>query len=148
MRFKKRTRRTRVVHFVSSVFDRVAIQKRPRRDGTRERKREDSKNSYERDKKRDRSKAHPTRRNLLPFRRGESTSEAHRTRRRPRGRRVVEEEKVLNPLGGLLLRQRVVVMMMLPFYLFRLWVLFPPKEILFFSFPLHPKNPKCFTNPK
>ena len=133
MRFKKRTRRTRVVHFVSSVFDRVAIQKRPRRDDTRrERKREDSKNSYERDKRDRSSKAHPTRRNLLPFR-GESTSEAHRTRRRPtRGRRVVEEEKV-PPLGGGLLLRRVVVMMMLPFYLFCLWVqIFPSK---FFFFP-------------
>lgn len=54
--------------------------------------------------------AYPTRRTVLPFRSGESTSEAHRTRsrsRRPRGggrrRRVEEEEEEDHHRGGLLL---------------------------------------------
>ena len=65
----------------------------------------------------DEIKAYPTRRTVLPFRSGESTSEAHRTRsrsRRPRGggrRRRVEEEEEVPPGGGLLLLllRRVVV---------------------------------------
>ena len=60
--------------------------------------------------------AYPTRRTVLPFRSGESTSEAHRTRsrsRRPRGggrrRRVEEEEEVPPGVLLLLLLRRVVV---------------------------------------
>ena len=66
----------------------------------------------------DEIKAYPTRRTVLPFRIGESTSEAHRTRsrsRRPRGggrRRVEEEEEEDHHRGGLLLASRIV----LPFY--------------------------------
>ena len=80
--------------------------------------------------------AYPTRRTVLPFRSGESTSEAHRTRsrsRRPRGggrRRVEEEEEEdHHHRGGLLLAPRIV----LPFYsvsngvLFFIFYFFSPK---------------------
>ena len=86
--------------------------------------------------------AYPTRRTVLPFRSGESTSEAHRTRsrsRRPRGggrRRVEEEEEEEDHhhRGGLLLAPRIV----LPLYSVS-------NGVLFF-FLLNPKNPKL--NPK
>ena len=87
--------------------------------------------------------AYPTRRTVLPFRSGESTSEAHRTRsrsRRPRGggrrRRVEEEEEEEEDhhhRGGLLLAPRIV----LPLYSVSNGVLF-----LLFFFLLNPKNPK------
>ena len=83
--------------------------------------------------------AYPTRRTVLPFRSGESTSEAHRTRsrsRRPRGggrRRVEEEEEEEEEdhhhRGGLLLAPRIV----LPLYsvsngvLFFIFIFFSPK---------------------
>ena len=77
--------------------------------------------------------AYPTRRTVLPFRSGESTSEAHRTRsrsRRPRGggrRRVEEEEEEDHHRGGLLLASRIV----LPFYsvsgVLFLFLFFSPK---------------------
>ena len=87
--------------------------------------------------------AYPTRRTVLPFRSGESTSEAHRTRsrsRRPRGggrrRRDEEEEEEEDHhhRGGLLLAPRIV----LPLYSVSNGVLF----IFLFFFLLNPKNPK------
>ena len=83
--------------------------------------------------------AYPTRRTVLPFRSGESTSEVHRTRsrsRRPRGgggRRRVEEEEEEAHRVGLLLASRIV----LPFYR-----AFPEFFFYFYFFLLNPKNPK------
>ena len=85
--------------------------------------------------------AYPTRRTVLPFRSGESTSEAHRTRsrsRRPRGggrrRRVEEEEEEDHHRGGLLL-------LLLSHIVRFLFIAFPEFFFIFFSL-LNPKNPK------
>ena len=87
--------------------------------------------------------AYPTRRTVLPFRSGESTSEAHRTRsrsRRPRGggrRRVEEEEEEEEDhhhRGGLLL----LLLSHIVRFLFRERV----SGVLFFIFLFFLLNPK------
>ena len=88
----------------------------------------------------DEIKAYPTRRTVLPFRIGESTSEAHRTRsrsRRPREEEEEEEEEEEDHhhRGGLLLLLSHIVR-----FLFRERV--SVSGVLFFIFLFFLLNPK------
>ena len=127
-----------VVHFVSSVFDRVAIQKRPRRDGTREREKEKIPKTVTKEDKKEIAQRRTRRGGISSL--FMTRAPARRTEQEEDQEEEESSKKKKSPPSVVLLLRRVVVMMMmLPFYLFCLWVRFSLKFSFFFLPALHPK---------